>query len=520
MAADPIAPPERLDPPEALLTRQATVGTGVVNTLRIPGDSFSDKTQTWFSRAAGMLRPTAGNEVKYLIDANAGFPDMVAAIRTATGPAAARHFIYLLNWWIDDAFLFPASPAPTALLPLLTAAAQNGVLIRGMFWDQQFSLQNNKEADHINKLGNGAAAIVDARGNEEQPIEQLIPFHFGSQHQKVLCVMGEAGLITFCGGLDWNPDRVQATGGGTPLHDVHCRIRGPAAADVLQVFIQRWNDHPEGQQFNRTRGPLITLNSLPASAGPQTVQIGRTFGRDPHYGFAPMGETTAREVIRTAILGARRYIYTEDQYFVGNPEVQQALITALTTNKIRHLTILLTHWRISDLPLIQSHRRTFIGALKAAGGDRVRVFYLAPPGSTVADLDAGNVPHSYVHSKIWIIDDEFAVIGTVNTNRRSWSHDSEVDAGIYDTSNDHILTYRFAHWLRIRLWQEHLNMKTPESAAELADGVASAAHWLKRPQGARVFPYDHTEQGDKHIPVPILGPLLELVAYNTIIDPA
>jgi hypothetical protein len=39
-------------------------------------------------------------------------------------------------------------------------------------------------------------------------------------------------------------------------------------------------------------------------------------------------------------------------------------------------------------------------------------------------------------------------------------HDSEVAAGIYETSTDSVLRYRLAHWLRIQIWKEHLNMRT------------------------------------------------------------
>ena len=144
------------------------------------------------------------------------------------------------------------------------------------------------------------------------------------------------------------------------------------------------NDHVEGQKHNLPismggKGPLITLTEMPPSAGPQIVQIGRTFG-DFDYKFAPGGELTAREIILCAINNAKRFIYTEDQYFVGNPQVEKALCEALKRG-IQHLTIVLTHYKISDLPLVQHHRRKFIGKLKEAGGDRVRIFALCPQDS-------------------------------------------------------------------------------------------------------------------------------------------
>ena len=38
----------------------------------------------------------------------------------------------------------------------------------------------------------------------------------------------------------------------------------------------------------------------------------------------------------------------------------------------------------------------------------------------------------YVHAKACIVDDEWACIGSDNTNRRSWTHDSELSAAFVD----------------------------------------------------------------------------------------
>ena len=574
MVASTLSPPHRLDPPESLLTRTAQVGTGVLNTICVPGDPFRDERKSWFKtefdsgkgrlintywesqklavikRAVGRIQsktpkivksprnvkkemPTVyeGNEVKYLIDGKETFKEIVAAIRTATGiletGEKADHFIYMLNWWMDKEFeLDSDEPGVNLGLLLSQASHDKGVMVRAMLWNQQFTTQNSAEADYINSLDSGAA-ILDSRGNEDLPPFSwvgipFIPMNIGAQHQKVLCVLGEEGLICFCGGIDFNPDRVQEVGKGSPFHDVHCRIRGPAATDLVHLFIQRWNDHAEGQKYNRSvamggKGPLITLKEMPPSAGSQIVQIGRTFG-DYDYEFAPGGELTAKEIILCAINNAKRFIYTEDQYFVGNPQVEEALCAAMKRG-IQHLTVVLTHYKLIDLPLVQHHRRKFIRKLREAGGDRVRIFVLCPQDSNEKTFKEGKIPHTYVHSKLWIIDDEFAVIGSLNTNNRSWSHDSEVAAGIYDTSNDIAMTYHFAHWLRIELWKEHLNLQTPEGSAELADGVASAVHWLDLPSGARVQRFNEQEKGDYHIPIPILGLPIERLVYSKIIDP-
>jgi phosphatidylserine/phosphatidylglycerophosphate/cardiolipin synthase-like enzyme len=519
MAADPIPQPNPLDPPVRLVLREVRVGLGVPNTITFPGDPAGDDTNRWFQTGLHPIHHT-NNEVKYLIDGPDTFRDMLPSLRTANQQG---HFIYLLNWWVDDQFSLTGSSGGVTLLSILTEANAHNVMIRAMFWNQKnppLFNQNTREVDDITALTHGAA-ILDNR-----------TAFAGSHHQKVLCIMGDQGLITYCGGIDFNPDRVfdksqlQPTGAsigssggkGAPLHDVHCRIRGPASMDILQTFIQRWNDHPEGQEFNQSKGALITLQQAVPSRGPQTVQIGRTFGRisSPGYSFARNGETTGRDMILNAINNARRFIYTECQYFVGNPDVEAALIHALTKQQIEHLTILLTHYRISDLPMVQHHRRIFLGRLRQAdaGRGRLRVFTLQPPGHSDQDFNDGKVPHTYIHAKIWIMDDEFAVIGSLNTNHRSWSHDSEIAAGIYDASNEHILTYRLAHWLRIKLWQEHMGMMDLDGEAELADGVASGALWQAPPATARFRPYIIDDTGESPtIPLPDL-------IFDTIADPA
>src|SRR5207244_12915254 len=113
--------------------------------------------------------------------------------------------------------------------------------VRALAWDQaKPPTQNDAEVSRINNLP-GGRAILDNR-----------TLNLGTHHQKILIVNGSEGLIAFCGGLDVNPDRLHPTGSGpnqgggpgSPLDDVHCRIRGPAADSLLLIFRQGWPDHP------------------------------------------------------------------------------------------------------------------------------------------------------------------------------------------------------------------------------------------------------------------------------------
>jgi phosphatidylserine/phosphatidylglycerophosphate/cardiolipin synthase-like enzyme len=54
----------------------------------------------------------------------------------------------------------------------------------------------------------------------------------------------------------------------------------------------------------------------------------------------------------------------------------------------------------------------------------------------------------YVHSKLMIVDDEFAIVGSANTNGRSFELDSEIGVAVYDPQT--------VSALRLELWGELL----------------------------------------------------------------
>jgi phosphatidylserine/phosphatidylglycerophosphate/cardiolipin synthase-like enzyme len=472
-------PPE---PPEELHKRKATVRSHVVNSIEVPCDPRDPNYRKWFLQEKGMQPLRKNNHVAALIDGTECFAEMMDALDTATGPA---HYIYMLNWFADlDVELRPTLPpkagAPTTkLLDVLTHAVSLGVQVRAMFWPLS-GTTTVLSAKRIDRLAN--SKIHDANGAAVRDANHL---ELGSHHQKILIVQGAEGLITFCGGIDFNRDRINATKqAGSPMHDVHCQITGPAAHDLLLIFLQRWVDHPDTAKIDMRKGFLRGPKTpVPTDVGDQYVQIGRTYGNgsnhrgirnangDRFYSFAPKGERTAEKMIFHAIEMAERFIYVEDQYLVSK-EASDKLLAQLP--KIQKLIILIPHASINDHPQIWKLCKRFIDNLK--GDPKVVVCYKKPFGEAPDPKSVARTSiHTYVHSKTWIVDDKFAIIGSANCGRRSYTHDSEVVAGIFDESRDQPCTLHFAHKLRIRLWAEHLALKE----AEVFDPLGAAAHWFK-----------------------------------------
>ncbi len=102
---------------------------------------------------------------------------------------------------------------------------------------------------------------------------------------------------------------------------------------------------------------------------------------------------------------------------------------------------------------------------RSAGGDRFGIY----------DVENHEGTPVYVHSKVVVADDVWAMIGSDNLNRRSWTHDSELSCAVVDAetmaarpadpAGEGDGARSFARNLRLKLLSEHLD----RDAADLAD---------------------------------------------------
>jgi len=462
-----------------------------------PSDPPDQNFRNWFFTVMPQSPLRDGNEVTAFIQGADTFKAMVDAIRTTKN---AAHFIYLLGWDLQTDFKLIPGDAGSKIEELLTKASKgpsndgvNGVQVRAMLNFHQkkpsggtfTGFDNKLSVDFINRLPNGAA-IQDGKY-----------LTAGSHHQKVLVVYGEQGLIAFSGGIDININRFD-------LHDVHCRIRGPAAWDHYQIFVKRWTDNIYSKRF-----PINEGITIPRKCGDKHVQVALTYGNgDKHagidivpnvipptpkgYKFAPHGDRSAKALIRQAISNTQRFIYLEDQYLV-DMSMSRALARKLPS--IEFLVILIAPTNSVNGELFQgwSRRKDFIDNLVNVDPAKVIVCYHTK---------------TLVHSKTWIFDDKFAIIGSANCNRRGYTHDSEQIVGIFQMNEADTLC--FAHELRMNLWQKHLNLPL----AAVHDPIASAANWRTPPAGATIANYNPNSGQDN--PLFLMGTDL---AWNTIIDP-
>ncbi|HVO72637.1 MAG TPA: S8 family serine peptidase, partial [Ignavibacteriaceae bacterium] len=397
-----------------------------------------------------------------LLDGEATFKRMVSAIKTAVN---SNHYIYILGWMLDVDFELIPGDKNSTLSALLQDAAKKGVEIRVLIWDNPLYVSENNNSElKINSLPNSVMykdsatfgsqsvhnAIIEARALAASAPSILNAFQFwndfvdainrlpneGSHHEKVLVVKGTEGLIGFCGGIDINPNRITGadkSGNSTVLHDAHCEVRDFAAWVLMRRFVWRWWVYrdlykgyiPKPYLLIPLRGESET-KPVSASANTSFVKIIQTYN---HPANAGIKDRSIRDTLKTAIQNAKKTIYFEDQYMIST-EIAGWLNSKLKEPDFKSVAILTQDDAYAlDIIFPKKLRKEFIDLLcKDLAPDVIKqkVFiYMLNPASPPAF-------HRKVHSKIWVIDDELAIIGSANCSSRSMNNDSETAAVIFN----------------------------------------------------------------------------------------
>jgi phosphatidylserine/phosphatidylglycerophosphate/cardiolipin synthase-like enzyme len=497
-----------------------------------------DSPEGWFvTNTPPLPRFTPGNRVTPIRDGVEVFQRYADTIRSLTN---SSHYLYIAGWILMDGFpLLEEDFAKSSMLQLLTAAAVQQVQIRVLLWKQSIDLKhpldppaNRDEAQRINDLaqwgkpGLEAQAILDDRTHECTGIQT------GTHHQKFLVAYGEAGKeVAYCGGVDLNQNRRDSPnhGAAAGYHDVHAMVEGPAVADIHFTFADRWNSHPE----RRSPVPDQTSN-YEKNAGSVYVQVARTYPRPraTPLSFSPNGSFTPLQALIRAIRKAKKFIYIEDQYLTpyagtdaaGVKDATQTLADdpLYVLDELRKalaqidflIAVIPNHvqmgWLLkiaNDAGQSRYRRMQFIDGLRAVddpNNPKVYVYYLqrsrreqgyGEDATAEGDgpLTSGSPAYPneiYCHSKVWMVDDVCFKIGSANCNRRSYTHDGEIDIVMVDgalANGGRALARNF----RRQLWGEHLGIPYPHDAL-LEDHLTALDFWRlpeRRQPGARISEY-------------------------------
>ncbi len=341
----------------------------------------------------------------------------------------------------------------------------------------------------------------------------------GSHHQKVVVIDDR---LAFVGGMDlthtrWDtqehrpddPRRVDVGGSVPyrPFHDVQVLLEGEIAAVLGDLVRERW-ERATGQRLLPCAG-AAGGDAWPAPVAPDIENIDVAVARtDPAFN----GRAEVREVellYRDAIRAARRNIYIENQFFTAN-SIVEALEQRLQEPDGPEIVMVLalrTDGWLSQQTMDVLRDRMVYRLRQADHHQRLRVYYPDVPGLAPQCIN--------VHSKIMVVDDDFARVGSANLNNRSMGIDTECDVAC--ESRGDAGAQRGIARLRDRLLAEHLET-TPERVGAAIKAAGSLCGAIERLRGAgrtlKELPAPAPEQVSTWLPNP------EVLDPERPIDPA
>lgn len=334
------------------------------------------------------------------------FDDMFKAIE------AAYESIHL------EYFNFRNDSVSEKLFRLLVRKAGEGVKVRALF-DGFGNSSNNRplRTRHLDSLR--------ARGVE---IYEFDPIRFPwfnhvlhRDHRKIVVIDGQ---VAYTGGMNVADYYITGKPDLGEWRDIHTRVEGDVVGQLQSVFLSFWNavtyQHISGPRYYpgeadaRERFSMLKQDTT-ATAGHKRMAV---VNRDPHASPRIIHDTFVQAIER-----AERQIMIINPYFTLCRHVKRALKEAAK----RGVDVQVMVSAKSDIPVTPRIVEYNVHKLMKAG---VHVYF----------FEGG-----FHHSKIMMVDGQYAFLGSANLNSRSLSFDYECNLLIADPHTTAELQRIFIH---------------------------------------------------------------------------
>lgn len=321
--------------------------------------------------------PTPGNAVELLVDGEATYAAIGAAIDAATRTVFAEYYLIRPDATAD---WFKAR---------LVAAAGRGVEVKllvdgyGSFWLKRRWVRELRAA------GVDVVFFLPARLLLFQPMNLR-------NHRKIVVV---DGVVAFTGGINVG-DEYRGRAG--PWRDTHLEVRGPAARQLSDIFAHDWHFATRHEIPRERLGPADGTIEPAGDATMAIVQSG------------PDLEGPAREAIHRLFFGAitraASRVWITTPYFIPD----RSILVALQTAALRGVDVRLLFPSKSNHKVVFQAGRSFYEDLLAAG---VSIWEYGP---------------GMIHAKTMVVDGVVAMVGSANMDLRSFRLNFEVHTVVHD----------------------------------------------------------------------------------------
>ena len=331
------------------------------------------------------------NQLEPLINGDEAYPQMLQAINEAT------HSVVL------SSYIFEHDEAGRQFVTALVAAQQRGVAVRVLIdgLGVGYGLSMVRSDRVLRRKGVKTARFLSAFSTSGTRFINL------RNHRKILSVDGQ---VAFVGGMNIRQGNLVKTSSSQRLsqltQDVHFKVRGPVINQINAVFSADWQFAAnETLQLPHWVEPNAEWAVSNADTALTTRVTSRVLVDGPDDNYQKLQLT-----MLGAIHAAKQRIQIVSPYFLPGALVSSALQMAV----LRGVRV--------DLCVPASNNLPFVGwAMKANHrkllGQGIHLHELAAP---------------FDHSKLFVIDDYWSMIGSSNWDARSLELNFEINLECYD----------------------------------------------------------------------------------------
>ena len=369
-------------------------------------------------------RTARTDRAAFLIDNEAYFTAVFDAFQKA------RRSILLLGWGFDprtrlfpDGYDGPDDPDEVGRILVELACSRPELDVRLLIWRSALPIAASQEFFPHKARRFFRNTPVKFRLDDSVP--------FGACHHQKVVVIDDR--VAFCGGGDISVDRWDSPAHKDddqrrimprqechdPRHEVMMLVDGEAARALGDLARERWF-RSTGKRLPPPpdAGGDPWPEHVPAQLFGAEVAIART---EPEWKGRPAVDEI-RQLTLASIAEARDTIYLENQYFTS-PLITEALAARLAEPNGPEVVLISTGRAPSwfDQLTMDRARGAMIWRLRAADiFGRFRAYWPATSRGEII----------IVHSKVTVIDDRIARVGSANLNNRSGGFDTECELGV------------------------------------------------------------------------------------------
>jgi cardiolipin synthase len=318
--------------------------------------------------------PLEGNQIQVFVEGYSMLQSLIKELMNA------RHHIHL------EYYVFEDDPVGRLIRDVLIDRAKAGIEVRLIYDDVGCWKVKNRFFEEMQQAG------IEVRGFLKVHFPLLTSRVNYRNHRKIVIIDGRIGYI---GGMNIAVRYLKGIMGGI-WRDTHILIEGKAVHALQASFLLDWYfvDRKlitEPQYFGKVNIHGSSMMQIVSSSpiGPwKEIMLGLT----------------------KAILCAKRYFYIQTPYFLPT----ETILSALQTAALAGVDVRLMLPEKNDSWLSQLACSSYLKYVLEAG---VKVFLYSK---------------GFLHSKLMVSDDMFSTIGSTNVDFRSFEHNFEINAFIYD----------------------------------------------------------------------------------------